>query len=182
MYLRCSFQDKYLSNNTPASFIDSSRLWLLIVKFGNWGGRLSFLLRLWKKEYLVYSRFRESLSATNHSFTLLSSLLTSENRQYVFLWVYKTFASSPYFILSRRFEAFLRSLTYKKNTKGVLILILEELHTSLVSNWFVGSISIYCFLLERKLFTQLWLLPLLSNNSSFWAVLYDLLYQRFLKG
>ena len=56
MYFICVFQLRFLSNNTPRNFIDSVRAISLLFtfNFGKTSARCSFLLGLWKNEYLIF--------------------------------------------------------------------------------------------------------------------------------
>ena len=57
MYFICVFRFRFSSSNTPRNLIDSVRAILLsfIFSFDKTSGILSFLLGLWKNEYLVFS-------------------------------------------------------------------------------------------------------------------------------
>ena len=56
MYFICVFQLRFSSNNTPRNFFDSVRAisLLFIFNFGKASGISSFLLGLWKNEYLFF--------------------------------------------------------------------------------------------------------------------------------
>ena len=71
-------------------------------------------------------------------------------------------------IESKRLETFLKSLIYKRNKRGANIDPGGTPHSASSKLVFVlGPLAIYCFLFERKLFIQLWMLPLIPYNSSF---------------
>ena len=86
---------------------------------------------------------------------------------YIFMGAKRLVLSANY-IGSRRLEAILRSLTYKRKKRFANVEPWQTPHLTCSKLSFpVGSISIYCFLFERKRFMQLWLLPLIPYNSSF---------------
>ena len=84
----CSFQFSFSTSSTPRNYINSclSITGLLIVRFGSIRGMLSFLLGLWKKEYLVFFVFKENLFDVSHWLILASFSFTIENNFCLFEW------------------------------------------------------------------------------------------------
>ena len=103
------------------------------------------------------------------SLSYISQFLVYIRKQtlYIFMGA-ERFVLSANYIGSRRLEAILRSLTYKRKMRCANVKPWQNPHlTCSKLSFVVGSISIYCFLFERKRFMQLWLLPLIPYNSSF---------------
>ena len=179
MNLRCFFQFTFLSNNTPRNFMDSSLfiLWLLIVKFGNCRGTLSFLLGLWKKEYFVFSTFSKSLLATSHSFIPVVPCLHQKTDRIYFMGVKKICIVCKHYWIKETWSI-IEIIDIKKEVRGVLILILEELHTSQVSNWFLlwGLIQYTVFCLKESFLSTCDSYLLYHIIRAFLGVLFDLLY------
>ena len=69
IYFKWSLQDRCFSSKTPRKFTDStlSTFCLLISNLGNKKGISSFLLALWKREYIVFPMLRKSLFASRDS-------------------------------------------------------------------------------------------------------------------
>ena len=132
-------------------------LWLLMVKFGNCRGTLSFLLGLWKKEYFVVSTFSKSFLATSHSFIPVSSLFTSENRPYLFYGCKRDLHRLQTLLDQGDLKHNWNHWHKKRSKRGANIDPWGTSHFASFKLVFaMGSNSIYCFLFERKLSIYLW--------------------------
>ena len=144
MNLGCSLQVTFSYKSNPIIFLDYPLfiLRLLIVKFCNWRGILSFLLDLWWKRVLGVFNIQWKLVSYKPFSYFSQSLFTWENRQTL--------------LDQGDLKHVLRSLTYKRNKSCANTNPWGTPHfTSFKLVFTVGSISIYCLLLGRKFSIQL---------------------------
>ena len=93
MYFICVFQISF--NNTPRNVIDSVQTisLLIIFNFGKTSGISSFLLALWKNEYLFFFA-SESLLEMNYSLIFCNSSFTLRKAVFIFLFEWNEFVVS----------------------------------------------------------------------------------------